>query len=184
MAKPLPTSKIFGPSSSTTRGALSAPKYDDTTLGGHQISVICCLLQWYSLVPGNFSVFHVVSLRETKVFSCQHKTRVLERKLQNVNLPCIKTARIPRKCQNVKPFFVSTRNMPTDSFAIRKSDWNGHQAYSKWISGSYLVHCVIVPFLWMKLATSFFLSSCCSRHLALNLKLLTRRRRRRGVAEG
>ena len=41
-----------------------------------------------------------------------------------------------------------------------------------------------MPYLWVKLATSFFLSSCCSRHLALNLKLLTRRRRRRGVAEG
>ena len=137
---------------------------------------------WYSPgIPWLSSVFHVVSMRETKVFSCQHQTRVLERNLQNVNLPCITTARILRKCQNVQPFFVSTRNMPTDSFAIRKSDWNGHQSIFKmdiWILFSSLYHCVVsLGETCNKLPSEqLLLSASCFKFKTLDTASASRRR--------
>lgn len=162
------------------RRALSAPKYEDTTLGGHQIITICFhMLQWYSPgIPWLSSVFHVVSLRETKVFSCQHQTRVLERNLQKVNCPASKPRGSHGNAKTSNHFLFQQETCPLIALPLERVIGMVIKAYSKWISGSYLVHCIIVSYLWVKLATSFLLSSCCSRHLALNLKLLTRRRRR------
>ena len=128
LSKPLNSSPVLrsrfqhpkcfnGPSSSTTRDAPWA--HQNMTIlrwaairSVPDVAICCSGIPWYSLV--------ILGVSCCKVFSCQHKTRVLERKLQNVNLPCIKTARIPRKCQNVQPCFVSTRNMPTDSLPLER----------------------------------------------------------------